>query len=73
MKNLITYINESRTGDFFMTIAECIKDPKHITDADIKKIVSTLKSVYNMELKNDEAKSLANTVATDWPELFENK
>lgn len=71
MKSLVEYINESKTGDLYIIVSDNIKNPNNITDSDIKNIIKSVKSAFGFELPENEAKSLANTVVKDFPELFE--
>lgn len=74
MKPIVEYItiNESGTADFIMSIADCVKDPNNVTDADISAVQKMLKKDYQMDTDKTQAKDLIDVMIKDWPEMFEN-
>lgn len=74
MKTLKEYIcNESRTADFIVAISDCVKDPKHISNEDIKSVQAMLKKNYSMDTDEKQTKDLIGLMIKDWPELFFEK
>lgn len=71
MKTLTEYIcNESKTADFIVAVADCVKDPKNVTDSDVKTVQAMLKKDYSMDTNDTQAKDLIELMIKDWPELF---